>query len=179
MHATADHCCDCAGGVRGTENACDVRDPAHAAPRVKCLLRICVRGLEDGVVPLSVHGSLPRLVSGPLTLVENPRGVLHGCAPYKSVESENSSVFGERNAVSRRLQKVVRLCNQENLILHTVYKHTLGDVISMHKTSKMPTSGGADGWPAWYKETLVDPSERMRLQIRQQDSAAAAAMTRE
>lgn len=43
----------------------------------------------------------------------------------------------------------------------------------------MPTSGGADRWPDWYKDTLVDPSERMRLQVPQQESAEAAAVTPE
>lgn len=94
---------------------------------------------------------------------------------YKSVDAQNTSASEERNAASRRLQNFLRLCNQQNFILFTIYQHAVGNVIAMHKDAKLPTGAGFERWPAWYKRTFVVPAERERgIGVARARAAAAA-----
>lgn len=60
----------------------------------------------------------------------------------ESVDAQNTSASEERNAASRRLQYFLRLCNQQNFILFTVYQHAVGNVIALHKDAMLPTGVG-------------------------------------
>lgn len=82
---------------------------------------------------------------------------------YRSVDAQNTSASEERNAASRRLQNFLRLCNQQNFILFTVYQQAVGNVIAMHKDANLPTGKGCERWPAWYERNFVDPAELERV----------------
>lgn len=66
---------------------------------------------------------------------------------YQPVDAQNSPASEERNAASRRLQNFLRLSNQQNFILFTMYQNAVGNVIAMQKDAKIPTGAGADRWP--------------------------------
>lgn len=77
---------------------------------------------------------------------------------YVSVDGRNTSASEVRNAASRRLQNFLRLVNQRNFILFTVYQQAVGNVITMHRdvcTSKM-----MERWPLWYRKKFVDTADQ-------------------
>lgn len=79
---------------------------------------------------------------------------------YVSVDGLNTSASEERNAASRRLQNFLRLVNQRNFILFTVYQQAVGNVIAMHRDVHTPKM--VDRWPLWYRKKYVDIVDERR-----------------
>lgn len=73
---------------------------------------------------------------------------------YTAVDGQNTSASEERNAASRRLQNFLRLVNQRNFILFTVYQQAVGNAIAMHRDVQTPTM--VERWPLWYRKQFVD-----------------------
>lgn len=73
---------------------------------------------------------------------------------YAAADGQNTSASEERNAASRRLQNFLRLVNQRNFILFTVYQQAVGNAIAMHRDVHTPKM--EDRWPLWYRKKFVD-----------------------
>lgn len=73
---------------------------------------------------------------------------------YVSVDGLNTSASEERNGASRRLQNFLRLVNQRNFILFTVYQPAVGNVIAMHRDVHTPMM--VELWPLWHRNKFVD-----------------------
>lgn len=70
------------------------------------------------------------------------------------LDGRNTSASEERNAASRRLQNFLRLVNQRNFILFTIYQQAVGNAVAMHRDVQTPNM--VDRWPLWYRKKFVD-----------------------
>lgn len=81
---------------------------------------------------------------------------------YESMDGVNTSASEQRNAAARRMQKFLRLMDQKNFILLTVYQQAIGNDVAMHKdtlprgASTASAAQSAERWTTWYRRTLVD-----------------------
>lgn len=76
---------------------------------------------------------------------------------YGSMDGINTSSSEERNALSRRQEHHLRLMNQDNFIIFSVYQQALSNVIAMHKD--IATALTPSKWPRWYREMFVDEQD--------------------